>query len=149
MLINVKSQNMILFILDFVGKAVFHFLNLLACSPPVLCILPDVHDDLFKNQDDDQVLGNAVEVLAPVRKQVVGDVRIDELEHVDLVDQGVFVLVFVLVVLSIGQKLTNLHVELPEKDYCNGIEAETKFSEPELVLIVCCVVHFLLPETLE
>ena len=67
-------------------KQCFDLLELAADQHLVLVELEQVHEDLLEDHDDDQVDCQRAEVLIVKNDDKVGNVGVDELEHVDLVD---------------------------------------------------------------
>jgi len=61
--------------------------------------LDDVQTYLFTDHDDNQVRGELSEIADPIGNNVVGDVRVNELEHVHLINETIFESLLVAMVL--------------------------------------------------
>lgn len=71
----------------------------------------DIQSNLLADHDHNQVRCQLSEVTHPVCDDVVGDVRVDELEHVHLVDETVFIGLLIAMVLSFNQGFCNFLVD--------------------------------------
>ena len=85
----------------------FHFFDLAPDQDFVQSPLSDVGSNLLEDHNDDQVGHQSSKVTNPVCDDVVRYVRVDELEHVHLVDETVFVGVFVAVILPVNEQFGN------------------------------------------
>jgi len=88
----VKSAN-------FLVEICLYFLDFSTNKELVLSPFSEINTYLLKNQNGNQVGRQLTKVTHPVGYDVVGDVRVNELELVHLVDQTVFVCGFIAMVL--------------------------------------------------
>jgi len=66
-------------------------------------VFKNVHENLLEDHDDDQVSRQCRKVLVVADGNKVRDVSVHELEHVDLVDEGVLIAAHVTMILVINK----------------------------------------------
>ena len=108
----------------------YNLVDLLSNQDPFLGHLGKVDADLLEDHDHKQVLHQDAKVAIPEGNDEVGHVVVDELKHENLVDEAVFEIMLVPMILPLGNPLGHAFVNLAKEHDQTNIDA--RWSELEV-----------------